>query len=159
MVNLLCSYSAKPWAEKYTVFTFGGPNGFQAHYARPRRARQNATQEESSPLLALFPILILVIFALVSILPGILNPSDPEPGYSFEPSNQHAMGRKTFARKVPYWVNQKEWEGSAIWNNVPEERRDSPNPAIFSTKVKMFERGVESVYINQLHSEVIRLAV
>ena len=105
-------------------------------------------------MVALIPILLLVFFAVVSILPGLLGDNDPTPNYAFESTSEYHLGRSTFLRSVPYWVNQKEWEGSAIWESVPEGRRQDKNAALYSSKVKVFERGVESVYINKLHNEV-----
>ncbi|ORX38941.1 hypothetical protein BD324DRAFT_617944 [Kockovaella imperatae] len=135
------------------VFTFGGPGGFTTHYGGRARRRTAEAPEESHPMMALIPILLLVFFAIVSILPNITGDHDNTPSYSFEPDQNHHLGRQTFFRGVPYWVNQKEWEGSKVWESVPEARREDKNAALFSTKVKLFERGVENVYINRLHNE------
>ncbi|WVQ81601.1 hypothetical protein IAT38_003725 [Cryptococcus sp. DSM 104549] len=137
------------------VFTFGGPGGFQAHYGGPRRPRaaNAAANAETSPLLALVPMLLVFLFALLSIVPAIFSTSTPDPAYSFEPSTRLNTGRETFNWKVPYFVNGREWEGSDVWKSVPETRRGGGGEAMYSSKVRSFEKSVETHYVRKLQNE------
>lgn len=147
------------------VFSFGGPGGFQAQFGGPRRhphqrpGQPRTAQGDSSPLVALLPIIILFLFAFISMLPSLFStPADPEPGYTFQPMGKYDLGRKTWQRGVEYFVNKPEWENSAIWQSVPEERRQeaglSGSVAKYSGKVRVFEMTVENYYINRLRNEV-----
>ncbi|WVQ64148.1 uncharacterized protein L199_002309 [Kwoniella botswanensis] len=142
------------------VFTFGGPGGFQAHYGgRPRRPqpRGPATAggaNESSPLVALLPIIILFAFALLSIIPSIFTgSSQPDPAYGFEPSTRLNVNRETSNWKVPYYVNGQEWEKSEIYSSIPDSRKGKTNEGLYSSKLRGFERGVENVYARRLQNE------
>ncbi|KAK1922417.1 endoplasmic reticulum protein [Papiliotrema laurentii] len=135
------------------VFTFGGPAGFQARYAGPRRRGPQTPDEGASPAMALLPMIILFAFALITLLPSLFSgTADPDPKWSFERSDELSMQRNTWQRGIPYWVNQPEWESSAIWQHVPENRRGE-GAASYSSKVRQFERGVENVYIRRLQNE------
>ena len=138
------------------MFTFGGPGGFQARYAgpRPRRPAQQ-TDGTGSPLLALLPMILLFAFALISIIPTLFStPSDPDPGYTFEPTTDFNVPRDTWQKGVGYYVNQPQFDQSAVWQSVPDSRREQKNAAAFSQKMRQFERGVEAVYVQKLHNEV-----
>ena len=137
------------------VFTFGGPNGFQAQYRRPRAQNTNQPETPTSPFVALLPILILFAFALISIVPSILSGTTvPDPEFAWEPSTRLDTGRNTWHWGVPYFVNRPEWEGSSIWQSVPEARRPQRDAAKYSQKVRSFERGVENHYARKLQNEV-----
>jgi DnaJ family protein B protein 12 len=104
--------------------------------------------------MALLPMIILFAFALITLLPSLFSgTADPDPKWSFERSDELSMQRNTWQRGIPYWVNQPEWESSAIWQHVPENRRGE-GAASYSSKVRQFERGVENVYIRRLQNEV-----
>lgn len=138
------------------VFSFGGPGGFQT-FGQPRRrthGQAGVRQAETSPIIALLPVLVLCAFALLSQLPSLFSLSSPDPSYSFEPSTQFAQARTTWNWAVPYYVNTKEWEGSDLWKSVPETRRGEEKAAMYSQKVRGFERSVESVYAGRLRNEV-----
>ncbi|WWC64215.1 uncharacterized protein I303_106823 [Kwoniella dejecticola CBS 10117] len=139
------------------VFTFGGPGGFQAHYGgRPRRPTQGHGQqagEASSPVVALLPIIILFLFAMVSIIPSLFSNQQPDPSYGFEKSVKLNLNRETSNWKVPYWVNNQEWQNSDIYQSVPDNRKGKANEGIYSTKLRGFERGVENVYARRLQNE------
>ncbi|EIW66930.1 hypothetical protein TREMEDRAFT_69910 [Tremella mesenterica DSM 1558] len=147
------------------VFTFGGPGIFQAQFGggggggpmNQRYRQRNQTNENTgptSPLMALLPLIILFLFGLISIIPSLFSgPNVPDPKYNFEPSDNFDLGRTTWNWGVPYWVNGEEWEGSKLWQSVPETRRDKKDAAMYSSKVRVFERGVESVYAGRLRNE------
>lgn len=139
------------------MFTFGGPGGFQARYGggAPRRRGPQTPDEGASPLMALLPVLLLFAFALLSIIPSLFGATpDPDPRYGFEPTTELSAGRETFSRGIPYFVSPKEWEGSAIWQQVPETKRSDVRAGLYSPKLRQFERGVEQVYVRKLQNEV-----
>ena len=136
------------------VFTFGGGNGFQTQYRR-RPPTTDQADTPASPLVALLPILILFFFAMISILPSLLSgPLNSDPEYGFERSTKLDTGRKTWNWGVQYYVDRGQWEGSSIWQSVPEERRHQTDAAAFSSKVRSFERSIESNYVRKLQNEV-----
>lgn len=132
------------------VYTFG--NG---QYARRRQPNAYAGRpEEQSPLLALLPIGLLLLFILFSVIPSIFSgPYQPDPSYSFQPSQQFDMPRHTWQRSVPYHVNRAEFEASDVWNSIPEHKRSDRNSGLFSSKMRAFERGVEENHIRHLQAE------
>ncbi|AFR95899.1 endoplasmic reticulum protein [Cryptococcus neoformans C23] len=135
------------------VFTFGGPGGFRTYQAGPRRPRQ-AADGDGNALTALLPILLVLVFSIITILPSILSTAGtPDPSYSFEPSTRLETGRESFNWKVPYFVNKQEWEKSEIWKSVPEARRGTGSEALYSSKVRQFEKGVEGHYVRRLQNE------
>lgn len=138
-----------------SVFTFGGPGGFQARYGgAPRRRGPAMADEPTSPLMALLPMILLFAFAILTLLPNILSGGgSQDPRYSFEKTEDLSTQRSTWQRGINYWVNQPEWEASHIWQHVPETKRDE-NAASYSHKVRSFERGIENVYIRRLQNEV-----
>ena len=140
------------------VFTFGGPGGFQARYGgQPRRRAAQTADEGASPFMALLPMFILFAFAIISIIPSLFSSAgDPDPKYTFAPSEAQNTPRSTWNRQISYWVNQPEWEQSAIWQSVPENKRSDNEAAKFSSKLRSFERNVEGVYIRALQNQVSR---
>ena len=141
------------------VFTFGGPGGFRTQYGGPQRRRPGQGQADppNSPMIALLPLFILFAFALLSFLPALFStPAPPDPRYAFEGSSQFDAARNTWHRGIPYWVNRGEWEKSALWESVPEGRRGQVDAAMYSSKVRAFERTVESHYVQNLRNEVSR---
>ncbi|RSH95419.1 hypothetical protein EHS25_000509 [Saitozyma podzolica] len=137
------------------VFTFGGPGGFQAQFGGPRRrAAAAGGGENASPIVALLPIILLFAFALLSVIPSLFTtPPPPDPSYSWDSSSRFDLARNTWHRGVPYHVNKAEWEGSHLWESVPEARRGQKDAAMYSNKVRSFERGVETNYIQKLRNE------
>lgn len=138
------------------VYTFGGGG---PTYARRRPAHPNAYArpqhgEEQSPLLALLPIGLLILFILFSVIPSLFaGPYQPDPGYSFAPSAQFDTPRHTWQRSVPYHVNRAEFEQSDVFQSVPEHKRSERNSGLFSSKMRAFERGIEENHIRRLQSE------
>lgn len=139
------------------VYTFGGRGGRGGPQFAGRRAREQAAggaQEPQSPFLALLPVLLLFMFLLFSVLPGIFSGDlAPDPEYRFAPSSHYDMSRTTWQRSVPYHVNKAEWESSNLWQSVPETRRDRLDAAMFSSKLRGFERDVEETHIRQLQAD------
>lgn len=137
------------------VFTFGN-GGFRTTYAGgvPRRPRAGEGAE-AHPLVALLPIIILFAFALISLLPSLLSGSmEADPGYTFESLGKYSTPRSTWQRGVKYFVDQPEWEGSSIWKSVPEEKQGAKDVGMYSSKVRVYETGIENDYINRLRNEV-----
>jgi DnaJ family protein B protein 12 len=83
-------------------------------------------------------------------------PPPPDPSYSWDSSSRFDLARNTWHRGVPYHVNKAEWEGSHLWESVPEARKGQKDAAMYSNKVRSFERGVETNYIQKLRNEVGR---
>ncbi|WVR09205.1 hypothetical protein IAU60_006267 [Kwoniella sp. DSM 27419] len=138
------------------VFTFGGPGGFQAQYGGRRRPapRQAAGDAQASPFVALLPIIILFLFAFISIIPSLFTATQaPDPAYSFEASQGRTTSRETSNWNVPYYVNGKEWESSELWTSVPDNRRGKGKEGLYSTRLRTFERGVENHYARKLQNE------
>jgi DnaJ family protein B protein 12 len=108
----------------------------------------------------LLPIIILFVFALISLLPSILSGSlETDPGYTFEPLGKYSMDRSTWQRGVNYYVDKTEWEESALWKSVPEEKKGQKDMAMYSHKYRVFETGIENDYINRLRHEVSPLYI
>ncbi|WRT68872.1 uncharacterized protein IL334_005853 [Kwoniella shivajii] len=140
------------------VFTFGGPGGFQAQYNRPRRPTTRAgggdNNNEASPIVALLPIIILFLFAFISIIPSLFQSQQiPDPQYSFEPSTKLDLTRETNNWHVKYHLNSKEWENSEIYKSIPDNRKNKLNENLYSSKLRGFERGIENVYARRLQNE------
>jgi DnaJ family protein B protein 12 len=133
------------------VYTFGG-NQFNAG----RRARTAAGgTEPQSPFLALLPVALLIFFVLFSLIPTIFSGDHvPDPEFRFKPSTYFDTPRTTWQRNVPYHVNTAEWDKSQVWQSVPENYRQRLDAAMFSSKLRRFERGIEEVHIRQLQAEV-----
>lgn len=51
-------------------------------------------------------------------------------------------------------MNRAEWDKSHLWESVPEGRRAQADAALYSSKVRSFERGVENTYIQRLRNDV-----
>ncbi|TXT08770.1 hypothetical protein VHUM_02898 [Vanrija humicola] len=134
------------------VYTFGGNQGFAN--ARRARAAAAAGEEAQSPLMALLPVGILLLFVIFSLIPTLFSgPQIPDPAYRFQQSDHFGMARKTWEHKIPYYVNAGEWAAWPVWEDVPEKRRDQPDVYKFSRQVRAFERGVEQVQIQYLQTE------
>lgn len=69
------------------------------------------------------------------------------------------MDRSTWQRGVNYYVDKTEWEESALWKSVPEEKKGQKDMAMYSHKYRVFETGIENDYINRLRHEVSPLYV
>ncbi|KAL1406100.1 Chaperone protein dnaJ [Vanrija albida] len=139
------------------VYTFGGNNGFGQGFNNARRARNAAggmDEAPQSPLMALLPVGILLLFVMFSLIPTLFSgPHIPDPNFRFQPSEQYDMARKTWQHHIPYYVNKGEWEQWPVWDDVPEKRRDQPDVYKYSRKVRAFERDVEQVQIQYLQTE------
>lgn len=133
------------------VFTtsFGGPGGV---FNNARRAGGNA--QEASPrslFLQLLPIIILFGFSLLSALPSLFStPPVPDPRFTFVSSTRYNAQRETGGLKIPYFVNQGEFQKHPVIG--AELARDVSNvkkgPAL-----KKFENTVEQVYTRDLYAK------
>lgn len=134
------------------VYTFGGGGH---PFVNARRARQQAAggDTNTSPFAALLPIILLAFFIIFSIIPTLLSDQTPAPGFNFAPTNRYTDERATWSRHVKYYVNQPEFEASAVWQSVPEQHRKRKDAAMFSSKLRGFERGVEETHIRQLQQD------
>jgi hypothetical protein len=104
--------------------------------------------------MAFLPVILLAAFVLFSLLPTMFGDNTPDPGYTFRPTNRFSQERHTLPRNVNYYVNPTEWEGSAVWQSVPEQYRQRKDAAQFSSRLKNFEFGVEQTQISHLQAEV-----
>jgi DnaJ family protein B protein 12 len=137
------------------VYTFGGGGGPQFNAGRRARNAAAGGEPPQSPFVALLPVFLLVLFVLFSLIPSLLSgDSAPDPEFRFRPSAHFDTPRATWQRNVPYHVNGPEFTKSHIWHSVPENYRDRLDAAMFSSKLRGFERGIEEVHIRQLQAEV-----
>ena len=135
------------------MYTFGG--GGPQYNARRARNAAGAAQEPQHPLFALLPVALLAFFVLFSLIPTLFSGEHhPDPEFRFKPSTHFDTARTTWQRSVPYHVNKAEFEKSQVWQSVPENYRDRMDAAMFSSKLRGFERGIEEVHIRQLQAEV-----
>ncbi|CAK9786787.1 DnaJ-domain-containing protein [Cutaneotrichosporon oleaginosum] len=131
------------------VYTFGGPRRRPTQFQHAR----GEDMTPSSPFMAFLPVLLLAAFVLFSLLPTFFGDNTPDPAYTFRPTNRFSQVRHTLPRNVGYYVNPTEWEGSAVWQSVPEQYRARKDAAQFSSRLKNFEFGVEQTQIQHLQAE------
>ncbi|KAI8096695.1 DnaJ-domain-containing protein [Halteromyces radiatus] len=125
-------------------FGGGGLRQQQYHYRRQQfrhpffttrqqqeQQRQQRQQTPMSGLLQLLPLLVLLLYALLS---GLFS-QDTTPLYKFQPSTDYSQARTTLDLKIPYYVNP------TSFTPVAKERY----------KLRRVERQVESDYVNALN--------
>ncbi|CDZ97232.1 Molecular chaperone (DnaJ superfamily) [Phaffia rhodozyma] len=139
------------------TFTFGNGGFHQTRVYPQRRARNpqgNGAETESSLLSQLAPMLILVLFSLISFLPNILNPPVQPPSFSFAPrSPDFTTERLTSKFSVPYYVNPAEFNRHPIFESIPGSQKSNPKAGIYSSELRKFEeQEVELGYVKQLNS-------
>lgn len=130
------------------VFTTSfGPGGV---FTNVRRDGGNAQEASSRPLLLqLLPLIILFGFSLLSALPNLFTtPPVPDPRFAFASSTRYNVQRETNGLKIPYFVNQGEFQkhpviGAELARDVS---KTSKGPAL-----KKFESTVEQVYTRDLY--------
>lgn len=135
-----------------TAFTFAN-GGFQQTRMHPRqRARAPENAEPSSLLSQLAPMLILVLFSLVSFLPSLLNPPIEPPPFSFSPSPPvYTDERLTTRFEVPYYVNPGQFARHPIWESIPVGQKANPKAGRWSADLRRFEeQEVELGYVRLL---------
>ncbi|KAI8340596.1 hypothetical protein BC941DRAFT_347566 [Chlamydoabsidia padenii] len=133
-------------AEDLFDIFFGGGGGMRhPHYQRRQQFRhpffngqhqqQHARQQQQqSPLagwLQALPILVLLLYALLS---GLFS-QDSAPLYQFQPSRDYSQARTTLDLKIPYYVNPNSF--TPIANE--------------QYKLRRMERQVENDYVNGLN--------
>lgn len=137
------------------VYTFGGPQR-----RGPQRHQASGQTEQQSPFLALLPVALLIFFVLFSLIPTLFSgDQSPDPEFRFKSSPHFNTPRTTWQRGVGYHVNKPEFEKSGIWQSVPENYRDRLDAAMFSSRLRGYERGIEEVHIRQLQAEVSNVSV
>lgn len=112
-------------------FSFGGGPHFRRQFRtqrdpsfQQRRFRSDLHNQQQhqhqnttaslSQFLQLIPLLLLVLFSLMSMFVG----SDDLPSYAFERTRTYGMGRMTRVHGVEFWVNQREWEKKGLEGNA-----------------------------------------
>ena len=138
-----------------TVFTFGGPNGFQRFGgAQPaQRGRNNQRQETPPPSwVQAIPLILLAALAIFSWLPGLL--STPDPGYQWTQTSPWTQHRQTSSIHVDYYVNPREWQKHPIYESLPSEKRDLAQASTWSSRLRRFENGIEQNWVSHLRQRV-----
>lgn len=123
-----------------TTFSFGGP-GMQRTYYRtgggPRGGgRQQQPAQNPNLLWQLLPILILGAFSLLSYIPALFGPQDPQ--YAFAPSGRFRDQKLTSRRGVAFYVDRREWES----NEVVQGRVNGNGGRPTSSGLRNFENKV-----------------
>ncbi|EJU03806.1 DnaJ-domain-containing protein, partial [Dacryopinax primogenitus] len=88
------------------TFQFGGPGGVQFTSARGRpRGQAAAPQNAGATFKQLLPLIIVVLFSLLTSLPSLLNSfKTPSPSFSFQPTPYFDQQRYTLPRNIAYYV-------------------------------------------------------
>lgn len=144
------------------VFTFGGP-GMRTHYYRPgagARARQGGQQSAQSNQTAmwfqLLPLLILLLFTILSYLPNLFMVSDPD--FRWRPTSLHRAQRTTFDRGVSYYVDPVAFAKHPYVTATTTSTRQGGNMQRFSREknspeLRAFERRVEESWMKELYRQ------
>ncbi|KAF8317757.1 uncharacterized protein EI90DRAFT_2943014 [Cantharellus anzutake] len=146
-------FGVDPFVLVFTA-TFG-PNGFQRTYTRPAAAQGNAQQHARSisPLLQALPLILLFAISFLGSLPNIASLfSAPDPGYSFTPSRAYSSERITSDYKVPYYVDNAEFERHPIYQSIPAASRPLKQAGASSYKLHVFEQLVERTYVDTVRN-------
>ncbi|KZP01454.1 DnaJ-domain-containing protein [Calocera viscosa TUFC12733] len=140
------------------TFHFGGPGGVQFNSARGRpRGQQAAPNDTGSMFKQLLPLLIVILFSLLTSLPSLLGSfQTPDPSFSFQPTQYFDQERYTLSRNVPYYVNTRQFTKHPIWDSIPVDRRQEVRAGKASSKLKTFEGHVESSYASVLQNQCRR---
>ena len=129
----------------------GSPGGirFQTFGGQPQRRRTAAggqAQAQQPAWVQLLPLIILVLFSLVSFLPSLFfTQPPPDPSYSFERSAFHDLHRQTHTHaKVDYFVNTRQYATHPFFSTLlsANPSRMSFSPTTDDTK--------SSEYVNQI---------
>ncbi|WFD31951.1 Chaperone protein dnaJ [Malassezia sp. CBS 17886] len=142
------------------AFTFGGP-GFRTQYYRPQGGaafrgargagnRQGTTENQTGAWFQVLPIVILLIFSLLSYLPALFSTADPD--FRWQPTSVHRTQRTTMDRGVSYYVDPTAWARHPFVAQVPGKNRANSilqkMPEIIS-----FERRVEEAWMKELYRQ------
>ncbi|KZT56895.1 DnaJ-domain-containing protein [Calocera cornea HHB12733] len=140
------------------TFQFGGPGGVQFGSARGRpRGQQAAPNDAGSMFKQLLPLLIVILFSLLTSLPSLLGAfQTPDPSFSFQQSQYFDQERYTLSRNVPYYVNTRQFTKHPIWESIPVDRREDGRAGSASSKLKAFEGHIESSYSSILQNQCRR---
>ncbi|CAO1619506.1 unnamed protein product [Sympodiomycopsis kandeliae] len=130
------------------TFSFGNAGGTTYYSTNARRRPGQAQQPQQQPnlLWQLLPILILGLFSLLSYLPSMLGPQDPQ--FTFSPSGKFRHQRFTANKGVNYYVDQREWDtNDVVQGKVADSRNRNRNG------LKSFENKVENSWKNILYNQ------
>lgn len=144
------------------VFTFGGP-GMRTHYYRPgagARARQagqqSAQTNQTAMWFQLLPLLILLLFTILSYLPNLFTVSDPD--FRWRPTSLHRAQRTTFDRGISYYVDPVAFAKHPYVTATTTSTRQGGNVQRFSREknspeLRAFERRVEESWMKELYRQ------
>jgi DnaJ homolog subfamily B member 12 len=140
------------------VFTASfGPGGFRtARMGGEGGARRQGGQEaQSSMLVQLLPLIILVAFSLLNALPSLLSgPSYPDPIYTFAPTSSYGTERSTSNLGIKYYVNEAQLNSHPVIG--AELSQAALGQGTKSGKaMRLFEQAVEQKYTSQVGSYLI----
>lgn len=51
-------------------------------------------------------------------------------------------------------MDKDEWDKHSLWQSVPDDRKGGKDAAMWSTKMRSFERSLENTYIRRLENDV-----
>lgn len=128
-----------------TTFTFGGP-GMRTHQFRQQRPgprRHQAEPQNAGILLQLLPLIVLGLFSLLAYAPTLF--STPDPNFTWAPSTNYKTQRVTETYKVPYYVNDNNF------NNHPFVAGENSKRDLAG-----FEKRVENAYKQAMYSDCER---
>jgi hypothetical protein len=150
-----CCVTPVPHALLSGVFTASfGPGGFRtARMGGQGGARREGAQEtQSSMLVQLLPLIILIGFSLLNALPTLLSgPSYPDPIYTFAPTSSYGAERSTPKLGVKYYVNEAQLNSHPIIG-VELSQAASRQGTKSGKAMRQFEEAVEQKYTSQVRS-------
>lgn len=122
---------------------------------RRRQQQQRAADPDTSIWVQLAPMLILLVFSLLSFLPSIINPPTPPPAFSWEASAAFPTERLTSPHQVPYYVSPA-FDSHPIAASIPIEHRSLRQGGRFSPQLYEWEREIETGKIRELRGKCQR---
>ncbi|CAO3575912.1 unnamed protein product [Absidia cylindrospora] len=117
--------------QQYRRQQFRHPFFTATRQQQQQQARQHQHQSPLAGWVQALPILVLLLYAVVSALFS----QESTPLYQFQPSTDYSQARKTLDLKIPYYVNP------SAFTPVANEHY----------KLRRVERQVENEYINGLN--------
>ncbi len=148
--------------------TFGSHGGASAAARRARAARQQQQQQRGqgqgqgptgglSMLLQLLPLLMLGLFALLSLAPALF--TTPDPSYTFAPSGLHRDQRFTPEHGVSYYVQREQFARHPFVASAHSSGAGAGGGGGVSQSnggLKGFEGRVEREWRNRLYAQCER---
>ena len=144
------------------MFTFSTGPGFRTQYFRPagagfrpRPPGQRPQPNQTSMWFQLLPIIILMLFTLLSYLPALFTTSDPD--FRWRPTNLHRAHSTTFNRGVSYYVDPVSFAKHPFVTSSSKATRRNGNVQKYSNKgssdMRGFERRVEDAWMKELYRQ------